>query len=1491
MRNKRGLQLISIFLTLALTWTNGQAAQTLGLFGQSLAPNLAIPHVVQPKDNPSYFTQQAIVQHLVTPHFARPSLGGLYERWRPTESIGRLITPLAFVGAVVSSAALPLSTVGATEILTHTMVWALMAHGLYVGILKAVYGARVRIQPQGLLCGVDGYSVTLTPEQREIPWLGHSIPKEVADLSLAQGEVTTKRGMHEAGAVIRVQYEERGRTHYAFILAKVVNPKRDYLPVLLEREIRRQTTLAHLRDRGIRFPKRLVVIKHFRYSTSSDPSIEEEAHPHVGEVARDATVYAYENGRRVKSVTNVHIALTHNGDYDWIVLEDGEKVNADEEYKRDLIMTLRDPAHPQTVHPNTALGGDTPLWAMEVAVRRAKGDAYAALRFGRRSIATRDQRKAPPSPDKLKQWQAIFERVIDTTLPPEQDFNALSPADVQRVHAALVEAFSAAARQSPELVEDLMAGQLDAMLSAALDAFLHNDLFKVMQDISTRAATTFGAGVLSTVDEDPVFFSKVQGFAIARNGGAGWNSEPRALTVQSLSAGNANRAGGPVEEWAYHERLDLDSQNGEVVRLRADHAADIYSCLEKRVLTPDESEARWFDMTQSPFTAPMRRRASNKDGALNDLDNAAHWLHEADRVWANPNSYNRIATRHIGKRLLEQARLARENRLGIRSHVIVVGTHLELAHATGWVEEMQRRMPGLTFTAVDSNDVLLDKESFVRKYGIAPPEDDENDQTTVLVLDYFGGRFQTGQTVGPWLTRKVRHVFAITGGEEGDLDNNLARALGQKMRPGSKLAGNVITTCSPWPETQADSLSVHNFYATLNYMTLYLFDQYREAYPDNGDNRRTNPLKLDMTKDDIAEALAWQRQMASEAAQVTHVDSDGRVIASDTYDQIIPLATTLAQEYREPRVMRYAYRFVFLTGSLAIGLGFGIGPQSLFNGMTAGPAHVLLGLAASVVWYAGGDKGMVALQRAWQRRQVLSRLGIRITGIATTGKTWYFLENYWGYLFGLSYPDAATIAMGGNTVGGLDQFLTRIKKYLSRSSWVVNITSDDRLAPLKSRVYAARMTGNQVGVEVSGPGWVRRVNTVLKPFSLRIPFAKTQRISIGRHWPASRNAENYRITLPTTVFPLIGPLERFVNAFYLDTGIYLTGNQRALLWEKIQDTLDNPHDRPSRHAYKMAVSIGLPEAVRARFADDFEKANANDALVTFSAEDLASYHRRVEWLTERVHPITDFLAGAVLGYQAARRTNNPRLARWRQAPIGSQSGAFFDTTATPVSADAVLSDLHLPVVLNDTSVELAERRPQIDHVPPPVSSTPSVRPSQARSSVWRERVKHAGAVALSGVATLKVIGVVVAAKASAAAALCAVPVTHVVQQRVALDAMASVVRGDSLWKLSARWLGHSSRWRELLAANPAIGTPKHLQPGVIRLPFHLTVMPPHAPTITMISHPLTWWEHLIVHWSSPDSLMLVVSALMIMGSLAWLARQAYGARAAKRGDQGLRRSV
>ena len=51
--------------------------------------------------------------------------------------------------------------------------------------------------------------------------------------------------------------------------------------------------------------------------------------------------------------------------------------------------------------------------------------------------------------------------------------------------------------------------------------------------------------------------------------------------------------------------------------------------------------------------------------------------------------------------------------------------------------------------------------------------------------------------------------------------------------------------------------------------------------------------------------------------------------------------------------------------------------------------------------------------------------------------------------------------------------------------------------------------------------------------------------------------------------------------------------------------------------------------------------------------------------------------------------------------------------------------------------------------------------------------------------------------------------------RLATSKAILIQPGDSLWKLARRHLGSGSRWNELLASNPTISDPHHIQPGAL----------------------------------------------------------------------------
>jgi nucleoid-associated protein YgaU len=86
----------------------------------------------------------------------------------------------------------------------------------------------------------------------------------------------------------------------------------------------------------------------------------------------------------------------------------------------------------------------------------------------------------------------------------------------------------------------------------------------------------------------------------------------------------------------------------------------------------------------------------------------------------------------------------------------------------------------------------------------------------------------------------------------------------------------------------------------------------------------------------------------------------------------------------------------------------------------------------------------------------------------------------------------------------------------------------------------------------------------------------------------------------------------------------------------------------------------------------------------------------------------------------------------------------------------------------------------------------------------------------------------------------AVPVAPI-ENKISGTKQIHVQPGDSLWKLARRHLGNGSRWNELLASNPTISDPNHIQPGIMLIvPTNELRSRVQPPSITIQSGDSLW---------------------------------------------------
>src|SRR5882762_4425234 len=84
--------------------------------------------------------------------------------------------------------------------------------------------------------------------------------------------------------------------------------------------------------------------------------------------------------------------------------------------------------------------------------------------------------------------------------------------------------------------------------------------------------------------------------------------------------------------------------------------------------------------------------------------------------------------------------------------------------------------------------------------------------------------------------------------------------------------------------------------------------------------------------------------------------------------------------------------------------------------------------------------------------------------------------------------------------------------------------------------------------------------------------------------------------------------------------------------------------------------------------------------------------------------------------------------------------------------------------------------------------------------------------------------------------------------------------GDSLWKLARRHLGSGSRWNELLASNPNISDPNHIQPGTLLVVPATQLRPRVLPSSITIRSGDSLWKLAASYFSTSTAWSCIAQA-------------------------------
>lgn len=1129
-----------------------------------------------------------------------------------------------------------------------------LAVGALLALLVAVMTTALPDTPGWqYACGVLGILFTLPPDLRSRAANPGVIPVFAFKVFDAMNKVTVSRGEHSSGAFVKLGDR--------FVGDKMVNPKRDSMPDALHRLLEQALTKDAAKFPKESLPETVVLMAHDRYSTSSDPTDLDETQPHDGESPRRRRIFSLESGQPVSEFRivdrPVRLIIAHNGDHDAIRWWHSERLPlAEKASKERLVEILSSP---------NSLKGDTPTLALTLSLLRTQGDAYASARLAYQETFDWKVQQRLPTDEELTRWSEALIKSFEAfrSRPSWKQLSSLSDISqedretlVEELHGRL-----AAMEDSKSSVFSAHEpGYVRHFADRMVTDFLHNSLLAAIGEAAARGIGTYGVGVVSSVDDEPVFFASQQPIYLARNrkrGVLAWNSESKALAIQVK-----NEAGN--WEWAFDERLQLNHERKERAQFHRDGRVTVIDGLTDRELSREEVAARWVHMPTSPYIRPLRVNGYEPKPLKESFNESAPIFDSIVKDWDNPRSYNRLTAGAWAERFIE---LAAMEHLPKGAHVLLTGYHTDYAMAVQFADMLRQVFPELRIETVPANEWVGDADEQARVRGVTA-------DTLVLAVSRPGEDAPTLNAVMDLKTR-VRHIYGVTGGEHGDLDTVLASVLGQDLHAHSPLAKRVFVTGQPWPRRQA---LVNNHMATTQTLNRLLFQTIlavRQSHPSG------QPLGMLEQTDEVEQLMSFQRFQRVMIANITSSQSTG------AHQALTTLARQESKDFGENRVVKWLTRGLFLFPLLYVANEFQWMPHVLVPGLLH--PSLVVGVFRALVDLGFIVAMSVAIYVAYRwafSRQIAARVGGTRTIAFVSREVHYYAQDFMRKLLSLSRPDATAFVIGAHTTGDQNSdYLQDVAPSLKRGDLMVNMQTDNRFALSSVRENEIRMAATQTRVNRSLPfgRYVLALNRWVKPrFGIRIPFAHTRVITIGRSWTANANAEDARIELPTFYFPFPPFMERFF-AVLEAAGAPLTLSQKIRLFVARRDYATDPRllTAPDVVAQELASAIGLADA--ATFTGAF-KANHLSLFPPSDGPQTARQLRVQRWVERRFHSIEDNLALAVFSDALVDPLAHPQVLRHESYPMGqTQPGSLIPTTASPTPGSRVAER----VVLHESKLE------------------------------------------------------------------------------------------------------------------------------------------------------------------------------------------------------------
>lgn len=910
-------------------------------------------------------------------------------------------------------------------------------------------------------CGNFGFLGRRNPDD------GHELlPERVVEIFNKMGRETEIRGEQAGGGLVFARNKDN---QAVFVGKKIINKKRDNLTKSLEAAFapaRRQAVSA-----GAKALQTVVFgVWHYRYATSSPPSAL-ETHWHEWIPARQVVVWQINNGKWVRERKNLNHRITHNGDFDaWMIF--GKPIETTK-----LGLWLE-----RVLHTPNSTTGDSPKIAGMMDMLITQGMWYDSVRlayqlevaesieeaFGGQEPSKNAPNTAPSEQD-LGEWAESFETVFQKYTKVMLFLNELSDLATFKEDLGIFEDDVLQEISKNILISQWSRKKRTAFVRMALDAFLHNDLYRAMKIFMSRARGSFGLVAVSTLEAESLVLSS-QGQPIS----IGFNSPEAYIVYASEPAAVDAILSGSAES----HRLDLNSATGEIALLGANDIT-IYSMIEGRELLGPELKKRWTPMQGNPYIQPSK--AEIKDSVESDIKDISHVLQKIETSWKNPSSFNCQSAEYLSSLLIEKAKhfeakrqkmfaagLIGESEQLQTVDLLIIGIESSLWLGERFAQDLKTIFPFLNVKTMSSNQTLKKLSDFkslhLGKYSL------------VLAISQSGQTFPTLHATHKFdeLCREgaIGEIFIMTG----ELSSLMGSAIGQLYYKGAAFKRRIFINGSGRRTAEPSTVAVAAVQQTLTELLFRIEKRMRQAFLNS------NPFGMTLTEESLLVLETIKSDFVRKSVvSITGTRASGVAIESPENQKLISRGRKWALNVTETPIAWGVHAlYVLITVGWVIPFGYTIPlvqiifrlivfaaglPNNLFLLVLVAPFVTL----ADIAIYIFGPWLWTLGLRYFQGRQLLARTGKRTLIIGDVPWVHQLLKSYVSKLFSLSYGISSLEVHGGNPQ---DHLLHNFGHRVVRGTLVFLGVPDGRRSRMqKNDENAVIMTGQQInGVRNIGVG-------------------------------------------------------------------------------------------------------------------------------------------------------------------------------------------------------------------------------------------------------------------------------------------------------------------------------------------------------------------------------------------------------------------------------------